>query len=104
MGNNTTTTILKPKVEASGIMEVIGLGVSKSVTERGFAPVIGNATVKSGAIKLVTGGLVYGLSGKMNLGKLGHIVSSGIIVDGIEDVISSFINGRTNNAESGVTW
>ena len=86
--------ILEPKVEASGLMDVIALGVAKSTTERLTAPIIGNATIKSGAIKLIAGGAIGGKGGKV-----GKAISGGLIVDGIEDVVSSILGN--NNAGSG---
>ena len=86
--------ILEPKVEASGLMDVVALGVAKSATERLSAPIIGNASVKSGVIKLIAGGVIGG-----KFGRLGKAVSGGFIVDGIEDVVSSVLGN--NNAGSG---
>ncbi|MGP8323466.1 MAG: hypothetical protein ACT6FG_05690 [Methanosarcinaceae archaeon] len=79
--------ILKPKVQASGLMDVALMGISKSVGERALAPIIGNGTLSSGAMKLVAGGLVQGS------GKMGNIVGSGFVIDGVEDIVNSFMGG-----------
>lgn len=90
--------ILEPKVEASGLLDVVALGLAKTTTERLSAPIIGNATVKSGAIKLVAGGVIGGKGGK-----IGKAVSGGLIVDGIEDMVSAILgnNGVGSGAEDG---
>lgn len=88
--------ILEPKVEASGLMDVVALGVAKSATERLSAPIIGNASVKSGVIKLAAGGVIGGKGGKV-----GKAISGGFIVDGIEDVVSAILGN--NGAGAGTS-
>ncbi len=66
------------------------LGASKSITERILTPYIGNGTVKSGAIKLVAGSAGYSFLGS---NKVGKAVSGGLVVDGIEDIVTSFLGG-----------
>lgn len=66
--------------------EALGVGIAKVATERGFAmvPFIGNGTFRSGAIKL---GASY-LVGKVLLkNKFGKIISTGMAVDGVEDMV-----------------
>lgn len=82
--------LLKPKVEASGLVDVALLGLSKSLTERALAPYIGDATLKSGAIKLVGGSALHSMGVG---GKIGKIIGGGMVVDGMEDVIVSFLGG-----------
>lgn len=79
--------VLQPKVEASGLMDVMALGIAKSSTERLLTPIVGNASIKSGAVKLIGGGLI-GSKG----GKIGKAVSGGLIVDGIEDIVASILD------------
>lgn len=79
--------ILNPKVKATGLADVALMGISKSVGERALAPIIGNGTLSSGAMKLVAGGLVQGR------GKMGNIVGSGFVIDGVEDIVNSFMGG-----------
>ena len=92
--------ILEPKVEASGLLDVVALGLAKSTTERLSAPRIGNATIKSGVIKLVAGGIIGGRGGK-----LGKAVSGGFIVDGIEDTITAILgNSGVGSGTSDEAW
>jgi len=72
--------ILKPKVAASGLVDVVGMGIAKQVTERMLTPFVGNATVKSAVIKGVLGGLMYGKAGKV-----GNMVAGGMVIDAAED-------------------
>ena len=79
--------ILKPKVQASGLVDVALLGLSKSATERILTPMVGNATMTSGAVKLVAGGLIQGR------GKMGQIVGGGLVVDAMEDFVNALMGG-----------
>lgn len=91
--------ILKPKVEASGLVDVAFLGIAKSTTERILTPFIGNASLKSGGVKLILGGVIGGKGGKV-----GKALSGGLIVDGIEDVISSVLGDATGTASTNEAW
>lgn len=64
---------------------------SKIITERILAPFIGNGTVVSGGIKLVGAGLVRGFGGN-----IGSIISTGMTVDGAEDIVTAFFGGTGN--------
>lgn len=75
------TKILQPKVKASGFVDLIAMGIVKQLEERILTPYIGNATLQSGAIKGIAGGL---LSGKG--GRLGNIISGALGVDAGEDL------------------
>jgi len=94
MGN-----IMNPKVEASGLTDVIALGLAKSTTERLLTPMIGNGSIKSGVIKTIGGALIGGKGGK-----IGKAVSGGLIVDGIEDVVSSVLGGSTGGSNVSESW
>lgn len=87
--------ILEPKVQASGLMDVALLGVSKSVTERLLTPVIGNASYQSGAIKLIAGGLIQGK------GKVGKIAGGGLVIDAMEDIVAAVMSGGGVGGVSG---
>ena len=91
--------IKEPKVAASGLMDVAMLGLSKSVTERLLTPVVGNATLTSGAAKLIGGGVVQ----SMLKGKMGAALGGGMVVDGIEDIVTSVLGGSVggNSGDSG---
>ena len=79
--------ILKPKIqETNGIIDVLMIGLSKSITESILAPVIGNATMKSAIIKGILGGVLHGRAGKY-----GNIIASGLIIDASEDMVKSTI-------------
>jgi hypothetical protein len=93
----------KAKIESSGIVDALLIGTVKAVEERALMGVIGNGTVTSGAIKLVSGGIVQSAIG----GKTGKIVGSAFVIDGVEDVVQGLIvpmlYGKTegaNNSES----
>ena len=87
--------VLNPKVEASGLVDIALLGISKSTTERLLAPVIGNATPTSGAVKLVVGSIVQG-----KMGKMGKAVGGGLVIDGIEDLVSAFLGDTLKGSNS----
>jgi len=81
--------IVKPKVNATGLMDAFEMGVFKTVSERSMSPMIGNGTLSSGAIKLVGAGLLSSVSRNKHIG----LLSSAIIVDGIEDVVTGLLGG-----------
>ena len=90
---------LEPKVHATGLMDVFALARSKTMTERLLAPVISNGTLMSGGIKAVIGSLAYNKAGKM-----GNIISSGLIIDGFEDGVTAIMKRFGSNAETGSSW
>jgi len=75
------------KSSTNGLMDAILIGTVKAVEERIAAPVIGNATLKSGIIKLAAGSILE----TQLKGKAGHIVGSALAIDGIEDVVQGAI-------------
>lgn len=83
---------LKPKVQASGLIDLALLGVAKSVSEKLLTPYIGNGTVKSGAIKLVGGGLITSFLG----GKAGNTIGGALFIDGMEDAITQIMGNKIN--------
>ena len=87
--------ILKPKIQATGLMDAFELGVFKSVTERALTPVVGNSSIKSGAVKLVGGGILNSMSRNKHV----NLLSSAVIVDGIEDVVHSLLGSALTGAE-----
>ncbi|CAG0950574.1 MAG: hypothetical protein OIN86_13590 [Candidatus Methanoperedens sp.] len=89
------TDVLNPKIHADGLIDVFAIGVSKQVTERIIAPYVGNATITSGLIKGVVGGIAYGKGGR-----IGNIVSSGLIIDAAEDIAVSLL-GKIGQGGSG---
>ena len=79
--------ILKPKIQATGLMDAFEMGAFKSVSERMTAPLIGNGTLSSGAVKLVGAGILSSLSRNKHVG----LLSSAIIVDGVEDMVTGLL-------------
>lgn len=73
--------ILQPKVEASGIFDLIAIGVVKTFEQRLTEPYIGNGTLMSGAIKAIAGGFIDGHGGKF-----GKYVGGAFGVDAGEDI------------------
>ncbi len=69
-------------------MDLVGAGLVKYAAERGLAPVIGNGTLKSGAVKLGGGILARKFMGR---GLLGDSVSLGLSIDGVEDIVTALI-------------
>ena len=84
------TKILKPKVKASGLTDAFEMAAFKSISERVLAPIVGNGSLKSGAIKLVGAGVVSSVSKNKHAG----LLSSAIIVDGFEDIVLSLLGGK----------
>ncbi|RLG11106.1 hypothetical protein DRN69_08200 [Candidatus Pacearchaeota archaeon] len=79
--------------------DAVLIALSKNVTERVATPLIGNATLFSGAIK--TGIAV--LLNRMIGGKFGNIVSTGLMVDGTEDFVSAVLGGSLGELIPGQT-
>ena len=93
--------ILKPRVKATGLIDSFELAVMKSVGERALAPVIGNGSLQSGAVKLVGAGILGSVSRNKHIG----LFSSSMIVDGFEDIVSSLLGGSGIGAgESEGAW
>jgi hypothetical protein len=67
--------------------EILVAGASKVVGERFFAPIVGNGTLKSGAIKLLAAMLIPKSDRYMKA------VSMGVGVDGSEDIITGLLSG-----------
>ena len=92
--------VLKPKVQATGLMDTFELAILKTLSERALTPVVGNGTFMSGAAKLVGGGVLSSVSRNKHVGLLG----SGVIVDGVEDlahsVLGKVLGGTSTSAPS----
>lgn len=95
--------ILKPKIEASGLVDVLAMGISKQVTERMLTPFIGNASIKSAVIKGIGGGLLYG-----KMGRMGNVIASGLVIDAAEDagvvLLSMFGDAGIGGSQSVNEW
>lgn len=73
--------ILKPKIEYGGLADLVAVGVVKQMEEKLTSPMIGNGTLMSGGIKLITGSLLHG-----KMGRIGNVASSAFLVDAGEDL------------------
>lgn len=71
-------------------MDLLLAGVAKYGCERALAPVIGNGSIKSGAIKLGGG---IGLKAIAGSGTIQNAASLGLAIDGIEDILTAVIGG-----------
>ena len=94
-----TTNILQAKSGKLNVMDALMIAGAKSVSERLLAKFIGNGTIMSGAVKLV--GAVTLVSGVK--GKVGDILGTALMVDGAEDIITSFLGGAVANIGSGIS-
>ena len=79
--------ILSPKIKAVGFLDIALLGLSKAGTEQLLTPIVGNGTYISGALKLLGGGLIQGR------GKIPQIIGGGLVIDGVDDVVTAFLGG-----------
>ena len=90
--------VLKPKVQATGLMDTFELAILKTLSEKALTPVVGNGTFMSGAAKLVGGGVLTSVSRNKHVGLLG----SALVVDGVEDaahsLLGSVLGGTTTGA------
>lgn len=91
--------ILKPKVQASGLMDAFEMGLLKTFSERTLTPVVGNGTFTSGAVKLIGGGVLSGFSKNKHVG----LLSSAMVIDGVEDAAHSLIGGLMGGVGSAET-
>lgn len=79
------------KFSAAGIGDALLIGGIKAVEERALMPVIGNGTLKSGAIKLVGGAIISG----MLPGKAGNLIGSAFAIDAVEDLVNGLLGAAT---------
>jgi len=79
--------ILEPKIQASGLMDALAIGLAKTFIEETMTPIVGNATLKSGAVKLVSGSAIS----SMIAGKAGKIIGSAMTIDGVEDIVHAMV-------------
>ena len=80
------------KVDVDEFTQALMIAGTKIVAERTLAPMIGNGTIQSGAMKLLGAKLVGSLVRSVD-SKLGKIVETAMIIDGAEDIaVSLFAN------------
>lgn len=75
------TTLLKPKVEAIGFVDLALIGAIKQFEEGLTSPFIGDGTLVSGGIKGIAAAIIDGKGGK-----LGKLLSGALAVDAGEDL------------------
>ena len=91
--------MLKAKSGKLTIMDALMIAGAKSVSERVLQNFIGNGTLMSGGIKLAAAvTLVSGVKGKV-----GDVVGTALMVDGAEDIITSFMGGAIKNVGGGIS-
>ena len=93
------TQLLQAKGGSLSVMDALEIAVAKSLSERLLSPLVGNGTLMSGAIKI--GSAVFLLGG--NKSSLWKILGTAVMVDGGEDIITSFLGGAITNIGSGIT-
>lgn len=79
--------MLKPKVQATGVLDAFEMGVFKVVSEKALKPVIGNGTVMSGAAKTIGGAIIPSISKNKHIG----LVASAMVIDGVEDLVHGLL-------------
>ena len=79
-------SIKEPKIEGTGVVDLVAMGVVKTVLETVAIPIVGNGTLKSGIPKLVAGGLIQGKAGKA-----GKILGTALIIDSVEDIAKALM-------------
>jgi glycine cleavage system aminomethyltransferase T len=95
--------ILKPKVNASGFVDLIAIGAAKQLEERFTSGIIGNGTLTSGIIKGIACAMIDGKGGR-----IGHIVSGAFGVDAGEDIAIALMGmvgaGGAASGTSAAAW
>ncbi len=76
------TEVLNPKVEATGIWDLLGMLIAKRVVDGVGLPVVGNNNIISGIAKLGIGAFLHGKGGRV-----GQIFTGGLILDGGDDLV-----------------
>lgn len=81
-----------PSVAGRSFGDAFIIGLFKQVEERSLAPLIGNGTFKSGALKLVIGnGGAYALK-KLGLkGKMLNLGQDAFNIDAVEDLVNASV-------------
>lgn len=95
----TMADLLKAKSGKLSVMDALMIAGAKSVSERILARFVGNGTLMSGALKMgISIALISGVKGKV-----GDILGTAMMVDGGEDIITSFLGGAITNIGAGIT-
>lgn len=91
-------SIEKPAVHAVGLVDLAGMLVVKRVVDVASMPVVGNNNLVSGVAKLAVGGLLHGKGDR-----IGHVVTGGIVLDGIDDLAGVVIGKVFGGSQNGTT-
>ena len=76
------------------MLTIFVAGAAKSIEEPMLAPIIGNSTVLSGAVKLALGGwLIPWVAGSHKSNVIVNGISLGLGIDGVEDIIRGVFFG-----------
>lgn len=92
--------ILKPKIQATGVIDAFEMGVFKVVGEKTLKPVIGNGTVMSGATKTIAGAVIPSISRNKHVG----LFASAMVIDGVEDLVHGLLGDLTGGSGSNGGW
>lgn len=90
-------SIEKPSVNAVGLFDLAGMLILKRVVDVAGVPIVGNNNIVSGVAKLAVGGLLHGKGGR-----IGHVVTGGIVLDGVDD-LAGIVMGKIWGGSSGTT-
>lgn len=81
-------------------VDLIGAGIVKTLGEQMLMPVVGNANIKSGLVKLAIG---FGARKLMGRGTMADSVSLGFSTDGVEDVLHALMGGMIGDTQEDMT-
>lgn len=84
------------KVGGVPITNMLLAGLIKPFAERAIAPVVGNGTILSGAVKTIGGVAVNQFAGR---GTVQDAVAIALSVDGVEDIIYAIFGGGGNQPD-----
>jgi hypothetical protein len=73
------TEVLKPKVEASGWLDLLLIGVAKKFEQSFTAPYVGQGNIIAAGAKGIVGGLIQ------PHGRIGNVVGGAFLVDAGDD-------------------
>ncbi len=83
-------SITSPQVQGTGLIDLAGMLIVKRVVDAVTMPYVGNNNLISGIAKTAIGGVFHGKGGR-----IGHIVTGGIVLDGVDD-FAGVVMGKLN--------
>ena len=78
------------EVKVDGFTEALAVAGAKIFVERTLAPMVGNGTIQSGAVKLLGAKLVGSVAKSIDK-RIGKIVETAMVIDGAEDIATSLM-------------